>query len=242
MSPALAGRFLTFSATWEALLGAWGLHRTEYPSGGAVGTEQKHHIPSHMLASVKVKMTWPQVPLKQMPRQEELLGTSGVGGMAPGNRVRVGKRETEKPKRPCQWRLVLWAAEAQWHWGSMDTSRAPLGQSHQEVSSWDVYPPVHWWGDTPGAVNFQLSCPSSLGRTHPRPLEHLRVGSFGLDGMVYGWPPGWAQGSLSRGPILAPASKQTPAFAQMSREESGGGRWRASSRDQELCFSQQEMG
>lgn len=93
---------------------------------------------------------------------------------------------------------------------------------------------------TPGVVNFQLFCPSSP--RIPRPLEHLQVGSCGLDGTVYGWPPGWAQGSLGRGSILAPASKQTPAFAQMNRVESGGGRWQASSRDQQLCFSQKEMG
>ena len=77
-SPALAGRFFTLSATWEAPVGAWGLHRTKYFFGGTVGTEQKHHIPSHMLALIKVKVTWLQVPLKQMPRQEESLGTSGI--------------------------------------------------------------------------------------------------------------------------------------------------------------------
>lgn len=81
-----------------------GSHRTKYFSWWSSGAEQKHHIPNHMLALVKVRVTWFRVPLKHTPRQ-------GSGGkwylweVTPGSTVRVGRSETEKegkPKRPCQ--------------------------------------------------------------------------------------------------------------------------------------------
>ena len=73
-----------------------------------MGTEQKHRIPSHMLALVKVMVTWLQVPLKQMPRQEEPLGTRGVGERWPQEAER-----DRKGKKALPVKATVWAAEAQ---------------------------------------------------------------------------------------------------------------------------------
>ena len=89
------------------------------------------------------------------------------------------------------------------------------------MSSWGVYLPAHWLRVTPGAGNFQLSSPPSLSML-PRSLQHPQVGSFGLNRTFFRWPPGWAQGGLGRGSILAPPSKQTPTLAQMTRVEPVG--------------------